>query len=400
MGQTDRNGRATRTVTLPDTLTSYRIMAVAGDKLSRFGSSDSEIRINKPVTLMPAFPRFLAVGDRATFGGLVTSQLPSAGSAVITIRSLDPDVLAFTGRKEHRMAVAPNGSVEANVNPANPGRRSLPCLRRSNVASTSTNGIAKPMPESYHSTPATGELSCGDSGTSTPITVRVETRTGGGNPVAGAEVTLTIVGNQGVPGNIVGTFLGCDGNETSTSGISAVACTQEPDGIATFVFTLSSPGQYVLCATARDLDEAELASRVAEEIGEALSASAPPDELRIHRWDRAMPVYAPGHRGLVAAVRRSLPPNVEVAGASYDGVGVPDCVRSGDGRCGPLSPNSSSIPIGSTGMRMSEKMIAASTPRRVIGCTVTSAARSGDLHRSRKATFSRIRRYSGRYRPA
>ena len=34
-------------------------------RASRFGSGDSEIRINKPVTLQPAFPRFLAVGDRA-----------------------------------------------------------------------------------------------------------------------------------------------------------------------------------------------------------------------------------------------------------------------------------------------------------------------------------------------
>ena len=31
---------------------------------SRFGSGDSEIRVNKPVTLKPTFPRFLAVGDR------------------------------------------------------------------------------------------------------------------------------------------------------------------------------------------------------------------------------------------------------------------------------------------------------------------------------------------------
>ena len=54
-------------------------MAVAGDQASRFGSADSEIRINKPVTLKATFPRFLAVGDKASFGAVVTSQLKTAG---------------------------------------------------------------------------------------------------------------------------------------------------------------------------------------------------------------------------------------------------------------------------------------------------------------------------------
>src|SRR5947208_13104043 len=49
---------------------------------------------------------------------------------------------------------------------------------------------------------------------------------------------------------------------------------------------------------------------------------------------------------------------------------------------------------------MSLKRIAASTPRMSTGCSVTSAARSGVLQSSRKLTFSRTARYSGRYRPA
>ena len=46
-------------VTLPESLTTYRIMAVAADKASRFGSADSEIRVNKPLTHeadVPALP--------------------------------------------------------------------------------------------------------------------------------------------------------------------------------------------------------------------------------------------------------------------------------------------------------------------------------------------------------
>ena len=68
---TDADGRASVDVKLPESLTTYRIMAVAADRSSRFGSGDSEVRTNKPLTLKPTFPRFLAVGDRAHFGAVV-----------------------------------------------------------------------------------------------------------------------------------------------------------------------------------------------------------------------------------------------------------------------------------------------------------------------------------------
>ena len=93
---TDEYGRGTADVKLPESLTTYRIMAVAGDRSSRFGSGDSEVRINKPLTLKPTFPRFLALGDKAYFGAVLTSQLKEAGAATVTIKSLDPDVLEFT----------------------------------------------------------------------------------------------------------------------------------------------------------------------------------------------------------------------------------------------------------------------------------------------------------------
>ena len=55
--ETDSSGRATKDVTLPESLTTYRIMAVAGDTASRFGSAGAEIKVSKPVTLIAAFPR-------------------------------------------------------------------------------------------------------------------------------------------------------------------------------------------------------------------------------------------------------------------------------------------------------------------------------------------------------
>ena len=110
---TDTNGHARVDVMLPESLTTYRIMAVAADRNSRFGSGDSEVRVNKPLTLKPTFPRFMAVGDRAHFGAVITSQLASAGTADVTIKSLDPGVLDIAEGASHSLSIAPGGSLEA-----------------------------------------------------------------------------------------------------------------------------------------------------------------------------------------------------------------------------------------------------------------------------------------------
>jgi uncharacterized protein YfaS (alpha-2-macroglobulin family) len=113
---TDAKGHAKTEITLPESLTTYRIMAVAGDKQSRFGWAQNEIRINKPVLLTQSFPRFLAVGDKALFGGVVHSQLKQAGTATVTIKSLDPAVLEFSGETSQKVDVAAGGAVEARFN--------------------------------------------------------------------------------------------------------------------------------------------------------------------------------------------------------------------------------------------------------------------------------------------
>lgn len=110
---TDPQGHAVSEVTLPEDLTTYRIMAVAGDVRSRFGRGESEIRISKPVLLKPAFPRFLALGDRALFGAVVHSQLPRGGSALVTMRSLDTSVLEVLSNPKQTLDLAARGAAEA-----------------------------------------------------------------------------------------------------------------------------------------------------------------------------------------------------------------------------------------------------------------------------------------------
>jgi uncharacterized protein YfaS (alpha-2-macroglobulin family) len=108
--ETDALGTATRDVTLPEALTTYRIMAVAGDTASRFGSADAEIKVSKPLTLVAAFPRFMATGDRASFGAVVTNTGAAGGRAVVTMRSLDPALLQLQGAASQTISLGPGAT--------------------------------------------------------------------------------------------------------------------------------------------------------------------------------------------------------------------------------------------------------------------------------------------------
>lgn len=109
---TDANGKAVAEVDLPEALTTYRVMAVVHDRASRFGWAQREIRLSQPVLLKAAFPRFLAVGDRAEFGSVVHSQLKEKGTALVTMKSLDPGVLEVQGDPKRTLEVPAKGSLE------------------------------------------------------------------------------------------------------------------------------------------------------------------------------------------------------------------------------------------------------------------------------------------------
>jgi oxygen-dependent protoporphyrinogen oxidase len=77
-------------------------------------------------------------------------------------------------------------------------------------------------------------------------------------------------------------------------------------------------------------DDAGLAALAHADLGALLGRPLPPPvQTRVQRWGGALPQYAPGHLDRVATARSRLPRTVAVAGAAYDGVGVPACVRSG-----------------------------------------------------------------------
>jgi protoporphyrinogen/coproporphyrinogen III oxidase len=75
----------------------------------------------------------------------------------------------------------------------------------------------------------------------------------------------------------------------------------------------------------------ELARLVQSELADILGVRGEPTFVRVSRHDRSMPQYHVGHRERVARIRTLLAghPRLALAGNAFDGVGVPDCVQSG-----------------------------------------------------------------------
>jgi oxygen-dependent protoporphyrinogen oxidase len=82
------------------------------------------------------------------------------------------------------------------------------------------------------------------------------------------------------------------------------------------------------------LDETDesLLKLVREELKRTLGITAPPSLHRVFRWHKAMPQYTLGHLDRLALIEKRLAahPGLFVAGNAYRGIGIPDCIASGE----------------------------------------------------------------------
>ncbi len=80
------------------------------------------------------------------------------------------------------------------------------------------------------------------------------------------------------------------------------------------------------------MDDATLTATLLGELDRAVPLVAEPSAVRIQRWPSALPQYHVGHLDRIAAVRHDLHrrhPRVRLAGAAYDGIGIPACIAGG-----------------------------------------------------------------------
>lgn len=81
-----------------------------------------------------------------------------------------------------------------------------------------------------------------------------------------------------------------------------------------------------------DLGDERMLAGIAHDLKELLGVTAKPRDAVVTRWPRSMPQYNVGHLDRVARIEEESGryPTLALAGSAYRGVGIPDCVRSGE----------------------------------------------------------------------
>ena len=119
-------------------------------------------------------------------------------------------------------------------------------------------------------------------------------------------------------------------------GRKALACTwtstkfphRAPDGFALLRVFVGRAGQEA------DIqwNEAGLLTLARDELRQTMGIQAEPSFARVFSWERAMPQYNLGHPERLVRIETSLQksPGLALAGNGYRGIGIPDCIHSGE----------------------------------------------------------------------
>jgi oxygen-dependent protoporphyrinogen oxidase len=102
---------------------------------------------------------------------------------------------------------------------------------------------------------------------------------------------------------------------------------RRPDGVTLIRASVGRAGEEVVLQR----DDGDLVDLVRADLARLLGLDHLPEPVAtaVYRWGGALPQYPPGHADRVAALRAALPPTLAIAGAAYDGVGIPAGIRSG-----------------------------------------------------------------------
>ncbi len=109
---TDAQGRASVSVRLPDSVTRYRIMAVAASGSDRFGKGESQLTARLPLTARPSPPRFANFADRFELPVIVQNQTDEAMTVDVAARASHARFDSQSPTAGRRIEVPPNDRVE------------------------------------------------------------------------------------------------------------------------------------------------------------------------------------------------------------------------------------------------------------------------------------------------
>ena len=81
-----------------------------------------------------------------------------------------------------------------------------------------------------------------------------------------------------------------------------------------------------------ELSDSEIEKTVLQDLMKTIGVDGMPVETIVSRWKHAMPQYTVGHEDKIARVKQKLQeqfPTVKLAGSSFEGISIPECVEQG-----------------------------------------------------------------------
>ena len=96
--RTDAAGHAEVSLTMPESTSRFRVMAVVADGARAFGTGESTITVRQPITVRPSAPRFLSYGDRFELPVVVQNQSDTPLHVALAARSTNAVLAETTGR--------------------------------------------------------------------------------------------------------------------------------------------------------------------------------------------------------------------------------------------------------------------------------------------------------------
>lgn len=106
---TDEKGHVEASFKLPDSLTTFRIMAVSAATDDRFGFAEERVTASRPLMARPAFPRIIRAGDALDAGVVVTSKGLAKAQVDVEIRA---EGLKVSGAVKRSIELPAGESVE------------------------------------------------------------------------------------------------------------------------------------------------------------------------------------------------------------------------------------------------------------------------------------------------
>ncbi len=122
-GETGENGGLSASFTLPDTLTGYRVVAVAVDTGGHSAVAEEGIKVNKPLQLLSSMPRFATEGDRLE--ARILAQNMGQAEATVTVEAEAKGMALGEKTRSIRLKAGESGMVAFPLEFKNPGLATL-----------------------------------------------------------------------------------------------------------------------------------------------------------------------------------------------------------------------------------------------------------------------------------